>query len=409
MKICFVCGEYPPAAHGGIGSFVQTVGRALVASGHQVRVIGLYAGAVPAGDIGGQRPEDDRGVQVWRLAMPRGPAGWIAGRRLLFRRIADWVRQGEVDVIEVPDWQGWAAHWPRLPVPVVTRLHGSFTYFAAEMARPIPRLFRYIEGRSLHRSDFWCSVSRYTARQTQALFRLRSEPSAILPNGVHVPSTPPWSTRRDSKVVFTGTLTEKKGVIALIDAWPHVAQRVPQARLHILGKDGTAPDGGSMAAYLQRRLPRELSDGVRFAGHVSREQVLTELQNARVAVFPSYAEAFALGPLEAMAAGCPTVGTALGSGPELIQDGVDGLTVDPHDPAGMADALVRVLADEAFARTLASKGRDKVAREFSLDATLTANVEFFADCIDRAGARPRWRSSPRIGRALPGPSRQRSA
>ena len=59
MTVCFLCSEYPPALHGGIGSYIQTLGRSLVRAGDRVRVAGLYPAHEPAPEY-----EVDRGVEV---------------------------------------------------------------------------------------------------------------------------------------------------------------------------------------------------------------------------------------------------------------------------------------------------------------------------------------------------------
>jgi glycogen synthase len=41
MHVCFLCDEYPPCQHGGVGAMVQALGRALVERGHRVTVVGL--------------------------------------------------------------------------------------------------------------------------------------------------------------------------------------------------------------------------------------------------------------------------------------------------------------------------------------------------------------------------------
>ena len=107
MRICFVCHEYPPGPHGGIGTLVQILARSLALAGHQVRVVGVYAPTYPAPGY-----EEDRGVRVWRLRRPQVRGGWVLSRLELFRRLSDWCRQGEIDLIEIPDWEGWAAGWP---------------------------------------------------------------------------------------------------------------------------------------------------------------------------------------------------------------------------------------------------------------------------------------------------------
>jgi glycosyltransferase involved in cell wall biosynthesis len=399
MRVCFVCGEYPPAPHGGIGTMVQTLGRGLVDSGHEVRVIGSYP------DARSPRQETDRGVDVWRLPQARGRLRWIQGRRQLFHQVAQWARTGQIDVVEVPDWQGWAAFWPSLPVPILVRLNGSATYFNAEMGRSTPWLTRRLEASSLRRSDAWCSVSRYTADKTRAMFGLRRGPQAILPNPVLLAPSTPWAQRRKGVVLFSGMLTEKKGVIPLIDAWQSVASKFDQATLHLLGKDGTAPGGGSMIAHLRSRLSGSAAQRVHFHGRVPHEQVVARLAEANVAIFPSFAEAFAIAPLEAMSAGCPTIATALGSGKELIDDGVDGLAVDPGNPDSIAVAIGRMLSDDGFAQTLARRGRDKIERRFSINSLLPENVAMYRQCIAQHAAatgRRGRRTTTDLGAVTPG-------
>jgi glycosyltransferase involved in cell wall biosynthesis len=188
--------------------------------------------------------------------------------------------------------------------------------------------------------------------------------------------------------MFAGTLTAKKGVVPLIDAWNSIGAAFPDVALHLFGKDGVSPAGGSMKEHLLERLAPELRSRVTFHGHVARQRVLGFLEEAAVAVFPSFAEAFPLAPLEAMAAGCPTIASALGSGPELISCGVDGLTVDPNESGQIGRAIALLLQDEAYARALGEGGRVKVVRAFSLEAMTITNLEFFATCIRRhAGVR----------------------
>jgi hypothetical protein len=158
LRICFVCSEYPPGPHGGIGTMTQVLGRALCRGGHQVKVVGMYPADYPAPDRA-----EDHGVEVIRLRQGSAKGDWVLARLRLFRHVARWARDGVIDLVEVPDWGGWAACWPRLPVPVVARLNGSVTYFAAEAGRTPNRLTRWLERRSLERAQVVCAASRYTS------------------------------------------------------------------------------------------------------------------------------------------------------------------------------------------------------------------------------------------------------
>ena len=377
MNICFVCNEYPPGAHGGLGTFTRVLGRALVRAGHGVRVTGYY----PA-SYGGQAHERDEGVDVWRHTEPAGRLGWIAARHAVYRQVARWARAGEVDVVEVADWFGPAAGWPRLPVPVVARLNGSATFFAGELNRTVGRMAFALERASLRRVDDWSSASAFTAERTRALFRLHKPPATVLYNPVEPPDAPAQPVVRSAaRVVFTGTLTAKKGVVSLIRAWPAVVAAVPAAELHLYGKDAAADGGGSMREYLSGLLAASGAGGVTFHGHVSRDVLFAALQQARAAVFPSYAEAFGIAPFEAMVRGCPTIYTTREPGPELVRDGIDGLLVDPDDPEAIAAAILRLLRSDELAAGLGEQGRRRVLERYSSTVMLPQNEAFFARAV----------------------------
>ncbi len=380
MKLCFICSEYPPGPHGGIGTMTQILCRSLAAAGHEVRTIGVYPLQYPAPDY-----EEDGGVRVWRLREPSYRFGWLQARFRLYRMVADWTKQRAVELIEAPDYQGWTAGWRRLLAPVVVRLHGSEAYFAAELGRPVSRVAFRLERAALRRADFWCSVCKYTADKTRKIFHLATHPSAILYNPVEFPQVPPERRLTARRVVFSGTLTPKKGIISLVRAWPEVIRDYPDAELQIFGKDGRTDTGEPMQQYLISQLPDGIRDSVRFCGHVSRNVLVEALAAARCAVFPSYAEAFAVAPLEAMSVACPTICSRRGSGPELLEDGREGLLVDPDGPGDIAAAIKRLLSDERFAEHMGAAGRERVRRDFSAAGLLGRNVDFYQECLARFG------------------------
>jgi colanic acid/amylovoran biosynthesis glycosyltransferase len=87
--------------------------------------------------------------------------------------------------------------------------------------------------------------------------------------------------------------------------------------------------------------------------------------------------------MEAMAAGVPVVATRLSGIPELVQDGVTGLLVEPHDPEALVGALERLLADDALAAELSANARALVERSFSL----TAEAARLGDLFEAVGPR----------------------
>jgi len=376
MKICFICGEYPPGLHGGIGTMTQVLGRALTKLGHDVRVIGVYPPEYPAPDF-----EVDEGVRVWRIRDSAYPGGWIVSRLRLFRKVSRWVDAGHVEIIEVPDYQGWAAGWKKLAVPVIVRLHGSLTYFAAELHRPISKVCYWLERACLQRANYLCSVCGYTFQITQQVFNLPLGSSTVIYNPVELVHDASDVQRAQNRVIFSGTLTGKKGIVSLIQAWATVLKSRPDAELHIFGKDARADNGQSMKTLLCSLLNGARSS-VHFHGHVPRRTLIENYQTSGVAVFPSLAEAFAIATLEAMASGCPTIYSRRGSGPELMEHGSEGLLVDPDEPEQIAESIIRIQSDPSFARELGDRGRARVREHFSIEKIAADNVAFYQRCTN---------------------------
>ena len=379
MKICLVCSEYPPSPFGGKGIVTRTLARGLVARGHAVRVIGLC-------ELGDGSPDRqvDEGVSVLRLRRPHVPYGWLIGRWRLFALVRRWASAGEVDMVEVPLSRGWAAAWGRLPVPVVVRLHGSRTVQAEAVGRRPDRVAYWIERLTLRRADRCCAVSRAIADQVFRAYRRSPDDVTVLHNPVDVPSPPPaWSLRRRFSVVLAGTLKEVKGIGTLVQAWKGVRAAIGSAELHLYGQDGTCRDGRPMSDWVRQALGELEPRGVFLHGHVRREDVLEAFRTSRLAVFPSYEEAFGLAAAEAMACGCPTVFTQCASGPELIEHGRDGWLIDPRKPDDLSEAIVALLSDEDRARRLGENGSARVRAQFASERIIPLNEAFFAECVQR--------------------------
>jgi glycosyltransferase involved in cell wall biosynthesis len=95
-------------------------------------------------------------------------------------------------------------------------------------------------------------------------------------------------------------------------------------------------------------------------------------------VFPSLYEGFGLPPLEAMAAGTPVITSKVSSLPEVVGDAA--LLVDPMDAGAIADAMARVLDDEALRRDLIRRGLER-ARAFSWTRSVARIREVYGEVL----------------------------
>jgi glycosyltransferase involved in cell wall biosynthesis len=167
---------------------------------------------------------------------------------------------------------------------------------------------------------------------------------------------------RDSPVILAvGRFSHEKGHIELVRAFALLRRQFPQdARLVLVG-DG--PERGNLEAAVQSAgLTRE----VQFAGQVSDVQPYYAMSAALA--LPSLTEGSPNVVLEAMAAGLSIAASAVGGVPELLENEVNGLLVEPANPPALAGALHRLLSDLPLAQRLAARSAALVARSFTPEA-----------------------------------------
>jgi glycogen synthase len=378
MNILFLCNEYPPCILvGGIGVFTKAIAEGMQNRGHSVVVAGLYR------DLSSKMVQTiENGVSVYKLKYVSGLFKSIRSRYLLYALVKRIIHRYSIDLIEAPDYEGLLGFWPRLPVPVIIRLHGSVTYFLKEMNQPLDKRLYSYEKSTINKATLVISVSNYTAAITKNLFSINS-PIEIVHNFIdHDAETPDFQRHETPlKIVFTGTLMKKKGVYSLIDAWPNVLKIFPKAHLHLFGKDSVDLNSVSVKQSLVQMVPKDLSGSVHFHGYVDRIEIQKELRSASVAVFPSFSETFGLAPLEAMIQGCPTIFTKLASGPEIIDSGKNGILIDPSRPDEISNAIISLLSDTSLSRKLGSEGRKSALQRFSKNQQLDKNEALYRQVV----------------------------
>lgn len=163
---------------------------------------------------------------------------------------------------------------------------------------------------------------------------------------------------------FVGRFDERKGVLDLAAAWPRAAAALTAAHLVLVG-------GGEREPEMRRLLagaPRVHWLGV-------RKDVPAVMRALDLVAMPSHWEGFGLVALEAMAAGRAVVAAAASSLPEIVRDGVDGRLVPPRSPEALAAALVELGSAPELRGRMGEAGRERAARDFSLDRMIDAFEE----------------------------------
>ena len=201
----------------------------------------------------------------------------------------------------------------------------------------------------------------------------------IIPNGVdfhRFTAEAPVPAHLDDKrptVLFVGRIEARKGIPYLLQAFKMVKQRVPDARLVIVG------EGSLRQKYMQMTAEMGLQD-VSFEGYVSPEALPSFYQRADVFCSPSTVnEAFGITLLEAMSARAPAIATTINGSNTLGEHGVTGLLVPPKDANALAEATVRLLQDRTYASQLAEAAQER-ARIFDWERVALNLLDYYQEC-----------------------------
>ena len=160
---------------------------------------------------------------------------------------------------------------------------------------------------------------------------------------------------------------QQKGLDILLNTWVEVCRRLDgrELRLLLVGDGRDAPE--------LRRLIGEFGlTNVQWVNEyvLDRDRMRRYLSAADVYVFPSRHEGFPVAPLEAMACGLPVVAADANGVEDILEDGErsGGVIVPRDDVAALADACVRILADEDLGREMGRRARNRIETHFSLEA-----------------------------------------
>lgn len=232
------------------------------------------------------------------------------------------------------------------------------------LAGPAARLARRPLVWQIHTTSHWGVVNRLgstLARRVVVMSESSRREMPGLGRGVEVEAPPLADDLRsreaavpgpDPVVATVARAHAEKGLDVLVDAVARLARS--DVTLRIVGVGPTDDDPDALA--LRERIARHhLDDRVVLAGWA--DDPMVAVADAWVYVQSSRSESFGLAVVDALAAGLPTVVTDVAGLRERVDPGRTGLVVPPEDPAALAAAIDRLLADRDEAARLATAGR----------------------------------------------------
>jgi glycosyltransferase involved in cell wall biosynthesis len=375
LKIAFLTPEYPHpqiGGSGGIGSSIKYLARGLTQMGHKVTIL-LYQQPI-------EEVIDDSGVTIQRIKNVKfkGLSWWLT-RKKLERIINQFYNSGKIEIVEAPDWTGITSFIKPKKCPVVIRLNGSDTYFCNIENRPSKWINRFHEHRALKNAHSIISVSHFTGVSTEKIFNLPLD-FRVIHNGIDVDEfTPQEVPEEQLQILYYGTLIRKKGVLELPEIFNIIHKSNPLVELLLVGNDSADIVTGSYSTWslMEPLFDATALENVKYLGPMSPIDLRSQISKASVCVFPSFAEAFPLSWLEAMAMKKAVVASNIGWGKEMIESGFDGFLGHPKDHDRFAELIISLIKNPRQRREVGNNARQKVLERFSHQIIAEQSLKFY--------------------------------
>lgn len=271
-----------------------------------------------------------------------------------------------------------------------------------------PRIFE----RRLKNVDLITAVSNYVVNKTQRDFPAFADRCEVTYNGIDAREFTrerdygAARARKPKRILYAGAISPHRGLHVLLEAFKIVVQKYPDVHLDLVGPEGNyalqetldirdsalrksvahyyafkpwpllkakifpaAPNRASYKSSLEAMMPPEVAERVSFHGWVGdRPQLIEHYYQGDIFVLPSiFNDSFGIPVVEAMAAGAPVVVSRSGGVIETVKDRETGFVVDKNDAQQVAQALLKLLEDDALRETMGRAGRERALTHFTWD------------------------------------------
>lgn len=250
-------------------------------------------------------------------------------------------------------------------IPLIVTYHGDWSEDFGGYIRRIGITIhnKYLVDKVLSNADLIISPSEHYISESRFLRRYRNK-IVVIPNGVNLQEFELSYTKEECRkklnlpidkkiLLFLGYLSPYKGPDILVKAMPKIIKEVPDTELVFVGK-------GNMICELET-LSKKLGveNKVLFTGFIDDSLKSLYYKAADIFILPSTmsTESFGIVNLEAMASSIPIVASNIGGIPDVIKNEINGLLVQPKDPEGLANSIIKLLNDKSLAIKLGDNGR----------------------------------------------------
>jgi len=378
MKVAIISSgliSIPPIHGGAVEEYVYQLTKHL-------RALGIDAVAIDFTLSRRLEYEERNGALIVRIPITRFT--WLPKKRILREyffgfRASRYLKELGVELVHAnTGWAGFAlAKMLRDKMVLVYTCHNPL--WPEENVHASEHVVRLVEGCTMRVSKAVIALNKTMARSIATKAHIGPQKIFVVPNGVDIEFFKPdidvsdvmerYSLEGSRVILFVGRITYGKGVHLLVKTFKDLVKIYRDLKLVIVGPLSDVFGKGKISAYAralmsyaERSLPR---DSYIFTGAVDREVLRKLYSVAYVCVLPSYAEAFPMVLIEAMACGCPVIASNAGGIVDIVKDGVVGFLFKKGDYKDLRKKLERILSDENLRKEMSLNARKYVEKDYS--------------------------------------------
>lgn len=368
MHICFLTGEYPinNSSHGGIGTFVKFLAEELVKKNIIVSVVGIYKITETI---------SLNGVKIYKLKKSNWKfVKFYQNNKKIQHKLNEIHKETPINIVEGSELN-FAFFSKKTPYKKVIRLHGGHHFFASEENRKTNFWKAFQEKKSFKIADSYISVTDYVGEKTKKLLNYNFSFSTIY-NTINFNTFYKGDIKKEQpfKLLFVGTVCEKKGIKSLVLAVPKLLEEFPELKLEIIGRDWVG-DNGSYIEYLKTLIDVSIKEKISFSGNISYNLLPKFIEKAHICIYPSLAESFGLTLIEGMLMGKLIAASNIKPFIEITQNSKNIKFFKKNSSEDIYKKVSLLLKKENI--ELREKNRNFVLENFSTKKIIKDNIDFY--------------------------------
>lgn len=387
MKICIISSAFPSKRNPVINIFIYQQAKELVRRGHKVFVVAGDTESRKEGDLViYARPNPINSAILASKMMIKNPkeSFWLLkniglkgtiGRLSLMKITCDLLEKEKIDIID-GHWAGYGAVIAYMASKIY-KIKYVITYHGSDIACGENDVAGILSKRrqdivSIELENATCVIVDSKSIANDVL-RYSSKKPIVVYHAVDLNHFKPLNNKIFNKktIISVGSLTKRKGHEYLLKAMKKVLEKNRDIELLIIGR---GPEEASLKGLVKKL---GISDSITFIEYLPDQELPMYYSSSQFFVLATLHEGFGVVLAEAMACGIPVVSTNIAAVPEVVGNG--GILVEPKNIDQLAEAMLKLLNNEALRQELGKKALAQ-ANKFSIEKRIDKIVEIYESC-----------------------------